>query len=155
MLSIDRVTKKYGSKTVLDNVTATLREGRLVAMLGPNGSGKTTLMKMIAGLCTPTQGEIAIDGRRIGTATKGLTAYMPTESFFYSYMTARDAGAYYADFFPDFDRERYEREVTREGIDLKARIATMSSGMRWAETTSTSTSIPNSASASSAARITG
>ena len=129
MLTIDNVTKKYGGKTVLDSVTATVKDGRLVAMLGPNGSGKTTLMKMIAGLATPTSGEISIDGIKVSKKTKPMTAYMPTEAFFYPYMTARDAGAYYADFFADFDRDAYEREVARGEIDLTARIQTMSSGM--------------------------
>ena len=129
MLTLEHVTKRYGAKLVLSDVTATVGDGRLVALLGPNGSGKTTLMKLIAGLATPTSGSIAIGGNKVGTATKADVAYMPTEAFFYSYMTALDAGKYYADFFPGFDMDAYLKNLTHEAIDHKAHIRTMSSGM--------------------------
>ena len=50
MLEISHVTKRYGGKTAVCDVSLNAEAGRLVALLGPNGSGKTTLMKMIAGL---------------------------------------------------------------------------------------------------------
>ena len=55
MLQLTNVCKQYAStRRAVDDVSVQLREGRLVALLGPNGSGKTTLMKMIAGLVRPT-----------------------------------------------------------------------------------------------------
>ena len=102
MLEISHVTKRYGGKAAVSDVSLNAEAGRLVALLGPNGSGKTTLMKMIAGLVCPTAGEIRFDGEPVGVATKRHIAYMPTEAYFYNYMTARDAGRYYRDFFMDF-----------------------------------------------------
>ena len=62
MLEIAHVTKQYGNKVAVSDATLNVEDGRLVALLGPNGSGKTTLMKMIAGLVSPTAGEITFDG---------------------------------------------------------------------------------------------
>ena len=62
MLEISHVTKRYGGKAAVSDVSLNAEAGRLVALLGPNGSGKTTLMKMIAGLVCPTAGEIRFDG---------------------------------------------------------------------------------------------
>ena len=129
MLEISHVTKQYGNKVAVSDATLNVEDGRLVALLGPNGSGKTTLMKMIAGLVSPTAGEIAFDGEKIGPATKRRIAYMPTEAYFYNYMSARDAGRYYRDFFDDFSMERYLRALEEEHLDPKAKIRTMSSGM--------------------------
>ena len=129
MLEISHVTKRYGGKTAVCDVSLTAEAGRLVALLGPNGSGKTTLMKMIAGLACPNDGEIRFDGDPVGVATKRHIAYMPTEAYFYNYMTARDAGRYYSDFFADFSMERYLRSLEEEHLDPAGKIRTMSSGM--------------------------
>ncbi len=129
MLEISHVTKRYGGKTAVCDVSLNAEAGRLVALLGPNGSGKTTLMKMIAGLACPNDGEIRFDGDPVGVATKRHIAYMPTEAYFYNYMTARDAGRYYSDFFADFSMERYLRSLEEEHLDPAGKIRTMSSGM--------------------------
>lgn len=129
MLEIRNVTRKFASKYGVLDATLTVEPGRTYALLGPNGSGKTTLMKMIAGLMMPTSGEITLDGEKIGPRTKAKIAYMPTESYFYHYMTIRDAGKYYADFFRDFSIERYEEILRRMELNPKDRIDKLSSGM--------------------------
>ena len=129
MLDCKNVVKRYGGKAAVDGVTLRVEAGRLVALLGPNGSGKTTLMKMIAGLVKPTDGEILFENAPIGVQSKAHVAYMPTEGFFYTYMTARDAGKYYRDFFADFDIRCYEEMLAKDKLDLNQRIRTMSSGM--------------------------
>ena len=129
MLEVRCVTRKFQTKYGVLDAQLTVEPGRTYALLGPNGSGKTTLMKMIAGLMMPTIGEILLDGMKIGPKTKAKIAYMPTESYFYSYMTIRDAGKYYADFFDDFDRNRFEEILQRMDLNPKDRIDKLSSGM--------------------------
>ena len=129
MLEIRDVTRKFSTKFGVQNATLTIEPGKTYALLGPNGSGKTTLMKMIAGLMMPTSGEILFDGTKIGAKTKANIAYMPTESYFYHYMTIRDAGKYYADFFKDFDFARYEMILQRMELNPKDKIDKLSSGM--------------------------
>lgn len=129
MLELKDVTKRYGSEWAVRGVCLSLGEGRLAALLGPNGSGKTTLMKMVAGLVRPTSGEILFDGVPVGVSTKRHIAYMPTEAYFYGYMTALDAGKYYRDFFRDFSMERYQNMLQEEKLDSALKIRAMSSGM--------------------------
>ncbi len=69
LLEVRNVSKSYGSGharvTALRDVSFALDKGRLLAVLGPSGSGKTTLLSIIAGLLSPSSGEIVIDGRPI------------------------------------------------------------------------------------------
>lgn len=78
--------------TAVNGVSIDFMPGRIYALLGSNGSGKTTLMKMIAGLVKPTSGDITLSGVPIGVETKKHIAYMPTESYFYNYMSCADIG---------------------------------------------------------------
>ena len=128
-LRIDNLTQRYRGVTALKGVNAQLRGGDTCLLLGPNGSGKTTLMKLIAGIASPSSGEITLGGMPIGPKTKARIAYMPTENYFYNYMSVRDAGKYYADFFADFDRAAYEARIERAELDPRASIRTLSSGM--------------------------
>ena len=128
-LKIENLTQRYRGVTALKGVSTQLRGGDTCLLLGPNGSGKTTLMKLIAGIASPSSGEIALDGTPIGPKTKARIAYMPTENYFYNYMNVRDAGKYYADFFTDFDYAAYEDRIDRAELSPRASIRTLSSGM--------------------------
>ena len=129
MLEIRNLTRRYMTRTAVDNVSLSLEPGRTYALLGPNGSGKTTLMKMIAGLTKPTSGTIEFDGTPVGVRTKAQIAYMPTENYFYNYMSIADAGRYYADFFSDFDSRRFAEALERMELEPKDKIRQLSSGM--------------------------
>ena len=113
ILESREVTKKYGSKTAVNQVSLQLEPGLVYAMLGPNGSGKTTWMKMVAGLVKPTSGEILYQGTPIGKESKKEIAYMSTEPYFYNWMTVADVGKYYEDFFEDFSMEKYRQMISR------------------------------------------
>lgn len=65
MIEIVNVTKKYGNKTVVDDVSTTLKEGRLTAFIGSNGAGKSTLLSIISRLLKMDEGDVIIDGTRI------------------------------------------------------------------------------------------
>ncbi len=129
MLHCDHLTKKYRSLTAVNDLTLHLKTGRIYALLGPNGSGKSTFMKIAAGLIHPTSGQISFEGHPLDTSSKAHIAYMPTESYFYSYMTWKDASRYYADFYTDFDSDRYQKLMTEFHLDMNQKISKMSSGM--------------------------
>ncbi len=63
-ITVTDVTHRYGDVSVLDHVSCTIEKGSLTAILGPNGSGKTTLVRAMMGLLTPTEGTIAIAGKK-------------------------------------------------------------------------------------------
>lgn len=129
MLKCEHLTKKYLTTTAVDDLTIEIPRGRVYAMLGPNGSGKTTFMKMIAGLVKPTGGTLLFEGEPIGIASKSRVAYMPTEAYFFGYMSGEDVGAYYADFFADFDRAAYRAMLERMQLPPKVKVSKLSSGM--------------------------
>lgn len=129
MIEARKLGKKYMRKQALIDVDLTLESGKIYAILGPNGSGKTTFMKMVAGLIKPTSGEILYNNGPIGVESKKEIAYMSTEPFFYSYMTVKDVGKYFADFFEDFSMERYEELIRRMDLRMEDKAKDLSSGM--------------------------
>ena len=64
-IELKNVSKRFGEVTAVNAVNFTVREGELVALLGPSGGGKTTVLRMIAGLELPTEGDILIRGERV------------------------------------------------------------------------------------------
>ena len=64
-IELKNVTKKFGEVTAVRNVSFTVQEGELMALLGPSGGGKTTVLRMIAGLEMPTSGDVLIRGQRV------------------------------------------------------------------------------------------
>ena len=129
MLESKELTKKFGAKTAVDQVSVRRVAVHVYAMLGPNGSGKTTWMKMAAGLIKPTAGEVMFAGRPVGIDSRKDVAYMSTEPYFYAWMTIEDAGKYYADFFEDFSMDRYLTMLHDMELNEKDKIRTLSSGM--------------------------
>ena len=129
ILESKNVTKKYISRTVVNNVSLSLDAGHVYAILGPNGTGKTTWMKMVAGLVKPTSGEILYKGKPINKESKKEIAYISTEPYFYSWMSALDVGVYYEDFFEDFSMEKYRHLLARMELTEDMKAKKMSSGM--------------------------
>ena len=67
---------------VLDDISFSIKEGKIVGLLGQNGSGKTTIIKLITGLLTPDEGSILIDGKEVGVSTKAIVSYRETNGLF-------------------------------------------------------------------------
>lgn len=129
MLKCENLVKKYLLTTAVADISIQIEPGRIYALLGPNGSGKSTFMKMVAGLAKPTSGTITLNGEPLTYKSKAHIAYMPTEAYFFSYMTCLDVGKYYNDFFEDFDYDKFLKLL--EDMDLKQeqKVKDMSSGM--------------------------
>jgi ABC-2 type transport system ATP-binding protein len=67
MIRLESVSKRYGSKTVIHDLSFTVEQGEIVGLLGPNGSGKTTTLRMIAGFTTATSGRVSVAGYDMAT----------------------------------------------------------------------------------------
>ena len=93
MIEIKNVSKKYGNKKALDNVSFTVNDGDIFAFIGHNGAGKTTLIKSIVGIHDFDSGDILIDGMSIkdnSLECKKLMAYVPDNPEVYEKMKAID-----------------------------------------------------------------
>lgn len=72
MIEVNELTKRYGSKTAVDQLTFTVRPGRVTGFLGPNGAGKTTTLRMILGLDAPSGGTATVTGVPFRSHARGL-----------------------------------------------------------------------------------
>lgn len=124
------LSKSYGNKLVLNDISFNLPEGHIIGLLGPNGCGKTTLMKILTGLIHDYTGSILVDGKVPGHETKAITSFLPDQSFIHKWMRCVDAVDYFNDFFIDFDRKKAEDMIARFGLDPKQKARTLSKGQQ-------------------------
>jgi ABC-2 type transport system ATP-binding protein len=72
MIQASRLTKRYGDTLAVDDLTFTVRPGRVTGFLGPNGAGKSTTLRLVLGLNAPTSGSVTVDGVPFGRRPRGL-----------------------------------------------------------------------------------
>ena len=129
LVQISNLTKRYITTTALSDVTLEVPEGHIMGLLGPNGSGKTTLMKILAGLMSPTSGRVLVDGMAPGVRTKAIVSFLPDVNHLDRWMSVGEAGDFYADFYLDFDRKRFEELLAIMRLTAGQKIGSLSRGM--------------------------
>ena len=115
MIVIKNVTKKYGNKKALDNISFDVNDGDIFAFIGHNGAGKTTLIKSIVGIHDFDEGDILIDGMSIKdkpVECKKLMAFVPDNPETYEHMRAIDYINFICDMY-DVDTETRERNIKK------------------------------------------
>ncbi|SDS57310.1 ATP-binding cassette domain-containing protein [Actinoplanes derwentensis] len=132
MIELHELTKRYGDRTAVDQVTVTVPSGKVTALLGPNGAGKSTAMRMVLGLDRPTSGTAMIDGRRYAELRNPLRlvgAHLDARAF-HPRRTGR-AGRRALARYNGFPRARVETAIDAVGIGTVAgkRAGTYSLGM--------------------------
>lgn len=91
MITLDHVTKRYGARVAVDDLSLRIPKGAAFGFLGQNGAGKTTTMKMIVGLAAPDAGTIGIAGLPADeTAVRARLGYMPEAPYFYERLTSAE-----------------------------------------------------------------
>ena len=138
MLDIQHLTKTYGEKKAVDNLTLHIAPGEIYGFIGHNGAGKTTTLKSVVCILQFDQGEITIGGKSIKTdplACKRLLAYIPDNPDLYDYMTGIKYLNFIADVFGVDAQTRRERIRTYADTfeltgDLAQPIAAYSHGMK-------------------------
>ena len=138
MLKIEHLTKKYGEKAAVDDLSLEIKSGEIYGFIGHNGAGKTTTLKSVTGILNFDEGEIFIDGKSIKKQPlecKKIMAYIPDNPDLYNYMTGIDYLNFIADIFevPQNDRiEKINRYAAEFEIadSLTASISSYSHGMK-------------------------
>lgn len=137
VLTIERLTKQYGSKIAVDRLDGEFGNG-VYGLLGANGAGKTTLMRMICGILTPTSGEIKLDGVNnldMGEEFREQLGYLPQDFGYYPEFKAKEFMLYIAALkgLPSANAKRRADELL-EMVGLKEvankKIKTFSGGMK-------------------------
>ncbi|MGC1306911.1 MAG: ABC transporter ATP-binding protein [Phormidesmis sp.] len=90
MLKISRLSKRFGQRQALNELSLSLPPGEVYGLLGPNGAGKTTALNLLCGLLKPDSGEILLQGQPISTATKRLVGVMPQQNLLYQSLTCKE-----------------------------------------------------------------
>ncbi len=138
LIEIERLTKRFGAFTAVDDVSFSVDRGEVVGFLGPNGAGKSTTMKMLAGFVTPTAGTARICGKDVvdePVAAKRSLGYLPEGAPTYPEMTVTAFLAFVARIRGYRGIEAAERvedamELTQlEGVQLQP-IETLSKGFK-------------------------
>lgn len=96
MLQITGITKRYGERTALDEVSFSVARGRLTGFVGGNGAGKTTTMRIILGLLSRDAGDVSLDGAPLTAAQRRSFGYMPEERGLYPKMKVLEQITYLA-----------------------------------------------------------
>jgi ABC-2 type transport system ATP-binding protein len=99
-VEVTGLTKRYGGRTAVDDVTFTVPAGEVFGFLGPNGAGKTTTVRMLSGLVTPTSGSAAVAGIPVTGAAGGRirqrTSVLPEAAGLYPKLSVRENLEYFA-----------------------------------------------------------
>lgn len=93
LVSIASVTKTFGPKTALEDISLAIPAGQICGLLGPNGAGKTTLFRLVMGILKATEGKLLVDGLDAfedRTVVKRMVGFLPDEPVFYSYLSGRE-----------------------------------------------------------------
>lgn len=96
MLQIDHISKAFGERQVLRDLSFTVSSGEVVGLLGANGAGKTTLMRIVTRLLEPDGGQVLFDGHPLSQADLQSIGYMPEERGLYRRMRAGEQALYFA-----------------------------------------------------------
>ena len=130
ILECHNLTKKYGSKVALDNISLSINSGKITGLLGPNGSGKTTLIKIASGILSASEGEVMAGGNRIGVESKKIVSYLPERPYFSPGMKVSETIKFFKDFYSDLSEDAAAEMLKSLEIKMDARIRTLSKGNR-------------------------
>lgn len=138
MLQIQNLTKNYGDKKAVDDLSLHIQKGEIYGFIGHNGAGKTTTLKAIAGILQFDEGKILIDGKSVldqPIECKKEIAYIPDNPDLYDFMTGIKFLNFMADVFKVGEEERQEKihkyaDLFELTDDLAQPISAYSHGMK-------------------------
>jgi ABC-2 type transport system ATP-binding protein len=137
VIAASGLTRRFGSRTVVDDVSLTVGRSEIVALLGPNGAGKTTTLRMLAGLIGPSGGSVSLDGVRLtrttAAAMRRRIGFLTETPGLWDRLTVRENLTVYAGLYA-LDRPGPRIDRLLEKLDLSehqtSRAAELSKGMR-------------------------
>ena len=129
MLKITSVSKKYGMKTALDNISLELPRGEIIGLFGENGAGKTTLMKCILGFHAYS-GNITLDGEKINHKNIEKISFATSEHSFFPALTPIGHRDFYKSHFEGFNEKRFMGLMEFFALPKEKPLRTFSTGQK-------------------------
>ena len=133
VIKIDNVSKSYKDKMVLSNLSAQIKSGQIIGLVGRNGAGKTTLIEALMGLRELDSGEITIWAEALGDLPqkkKELIGFVPQDGIGFEWMKVGQYIEYFGGFFSHWDKQYSDELLRRWNLDKKSRIADLSGGQQ-------------------------
>ncbi len=131
VLATHHLTKRFGTKTVVNRLDLAVPQGAIFALLGDNGAGKSTTIRMLTGLLPPDGGRATLLGKDCWSAAVELrhrVGYVPEKPRFYDWMTVREIGWFTAGFHKAGFLANYMDLIDHFGLDAAAQLKTLSKG---------------------------
>lgn len=135
VLKVDGVTKIFGTRTAVNNVSFDIKEGEIYGLIGQNGAGKTTIIKIITGLSKATSGNVYICGLNVAKnfekAIVNVGGIIENPEL-YTYMSGLDNLKYYAGLYGNISKRKIDEIVSLVGMDnrIRDKVKTYSLGMK-------------------------
>lgn len=132
MIEAKSLTKKFDAKTALDKISFSIGSGSLFGLVGSNGAGKSTFLRTAAGIYRPDGGEILVDGMAPfeNSAVKSRLFFIPDYPYFIPQSTLTDMADFYRRYYPEWNRDKFEKLCGIFPIGKKDKIVNMSKGMQ-------------------------
>lgn len=135
VVQLQQVTKRIGSKTIVDGLSFAVKPGEVFGFLGPNGAGKTTTIRMMVGLMAITDGEVLIQGHSVKTRFEQAMLHVGAiveNPEFYGFMTGYQNLVHFARMMPNVPKERIDEMVRLVKLEnrIMDKVKTYSLGMR-------------------------
>jgi len=133
VIEIDHLTKFYGKREIVRDLSLTVPRGTIYGFLGRNGMGKTTTIRVFLGLEDPTRGSTRVlgeDSRHLRPETRARIGYLPEGHHVYGWMTVRECGQFNASYYPRWNQDIFEAVLTHFRLTPKMKAGHLSRGQR-------------------------
>lgn len=132
MIEINKVTKKFGDFTAIEDISFKVEEASIYGLIGYNGAGKTTLLKTCAGIYRADGGSVLINGENVydNGALRNDMFYVPDDLCFFRNASLKKMRDFYKGYYTDFSDKVFNNMVDAMGLDIKKNIGSFSKGMQ-------------------------
>ncbi len=133
VIEIDHLTKYYGTREIVRDLSMVVPSGTIYGFLGRNGTGKTTTIRILLGLEDPTRGRTRVfgeDSRKLRPETRARIGYLPEGHHVYGWMTVKECAQFQASYFKSWNQEIFEAVITHFRLTPKMKGGHLSRGQR-------------------------
>ncbi|MBQ9740276.1 MAG: ABC transporter ATP-binding protein, partial [Kiritimatiellae bacterium] len=130
MLTVKGLSKSFGTKRAITNLSLTLEEGHIFGMLGTNGAGKSTLLRVMSGVLRADAGSVHLDNMSVyeNPAAKREICYLSDDPTFLPNASIAEMGRMQAPYYPDYSESKLKALCERFALPMNERITSFSKG---------------------------